>query len=221
MPLADEIQGEFEPDEEEEAADVAEEVREVVALVAHGGGEVTGPVALDVVVLDVVVVVRVPRVAHQRIGDVGEDRVEEPEGLAEDPAHVDVLVHHEGVGADKVRLHDPVEDAMEPSEVVVEVESARDESREVDNEVIEHHDISLDADHLAGYIEIRLQQPFVCPWRQPALQVGSVPGERDGGLKPNTPRIIESFQLVYDHFFWGIVSSRCSFHMQRNRRYLD
>ena len=119
MSFADEIQGKFEPDEEEEAADVAQEIGEVVPLVTHGGGEVTWPVALDVVVLDVVIVVRVPRVAHQGIRDVGKDRVEEPEGLAEDTAHVDVLVHHQGVGANEVRLHDPVEDAMEPGEVVV------------------------------------------------------------------------------------------------------
>lgn len=80
---------------------------------------------------DVVVVVRVPGVAHKWIRDVWEERVEEPEWLGEDAAHVDMLVHHEGVGAHVVGLHDPVEDTMEPGEMVVQIDRAGDDGGEI------------------------------------------------------------------------------------------
>lgn len=131
LALADKVERELEPDKEEKAADVAQEIAEVVALVPHCGRQIAGPVALDMVVFDVVVEVRVPGMAHERVRDVGEERVEGPEGSGQNTAHVDVLVHHQRVAADIVGLHDPVQEAMEPGEVVVQVDGAGDDSGEV------------------------------------------------------------------------------------------
>lgn len=76
LTLAEKVQWEVEPDEEKEAAEVVEEVKQIVALVSEGGGEIVRSVALDVVVFHVVVIVAVPCVAHQWIGDVGKVHVE-------------------------------------------------------------------------------------------------------------------------------------------------
>ena len=76
LPPPDEVAGEVEPGGEHEVQDVMREVPGVVALVADRAAEVAGPVALDVVVLDVVEVVGVPGVAHERVEEVGEDGVE-------------------------------------------------------------------------------------------------------------------------------------------------
>lgn len=55
--FAEKVEWEVEPDEEEEAAEVVEEVPDVVALVADCGGEVFRAVSFDVVVFHVVIVV--------------------------------------------------------------------------------------------------------------------------------------------------------------------
>lgn len=104
LSIADEIRGQVEPDEEEEATDIVEEVKDVVTLIAQRGGQVVGSIALDVVVLDVVVEVAVPGVAHERIEHVWEGVVEPCHVLSQDTSHVDVLVHHEGVGTDIAEL---------------------------------------------------------------------------------------------------------------------
>lgn len=74
------------------------------------------------VVFDVVEEVRVPGVAHQWVENVGEDGVDEAVFLVEDAAHMDVLVHEEGVWAHVVELDGGVEDAVPPVEVVEQVQ---------------------------------------------------------------------------------------------------
>lgn len=98
LAVGEEVARELEPDEEVEATEVVEEVEDVVALVADRRGEVVRAVAFDVVVLHMVEVVRVPGVAHQRVHDVRECKVDDGVGFVEDAAHVDVLVHHQCVG---------------------------------------------------------------------------------------------------------------------------
>jgi len=49
--LADEVEGEVDPDKEEEAADVLKEVEDRVSLVANCRGEVIWPISFDMVVL--------------------------------------------------------------------------------------------------------------------------------------------------------------------------
>lgn len=149
LALAEEVQRQLQPDQEEEATDVAEEVEEVVALIADGRGEVLGAVALDVVVLDVVVIVGVPGVAHERVGDVGEQLVKPAEAFLQDPAHVDMLVHHEGVRAHVVGLHDPVQDTVRPVEVSEQEDCTGDRGCEIQQQVGEHHHVGVNAHDLS------------------------------------------------------------------------
>lgn len=77
LTLAEKVPRQVEPDQKDEASDVVQEVEDVVTLVADGGRQVVGAVALDVVMFYVVVKVRVPGVAHEGVGDVGKRGVEE------------------------------------------------------------------------------------------------------------------------------------------------
>lgn len=141
----EEVQRQVAPDEEVEASDVVQEVPDVVPLVAEGGGQVVGPVAFDVVVLHVVVEVCVPRMAHQRVGDVRERDIEQVDQrilLAQHTTAVDVLMHHECVRAHVVELHGGVDDSMQIREVVVEPNCARDGGGEVEDEVGDHHHVA-------------------------------------------------------------------------------
>lgn len=49
--LAEEVEGEVNPDKEEEASDVLEEVEHRVSLVANGGGKILWPISFNMVVL--------------------------------------------------------------------------------------------------------------------------------------------------------------------------
>lgn len=77
LALPPEIQRELQPDQKDESAHVARKVEDAVSVVEHGGAQVVLAVALDVVVFDMVVVVRVPSMAHHGIKYVGEEGVEE------------------------------------------------------------------------------------------------------------------------------------------------
>lgn len=116
-PLADKVRRQIQPNKKEKLAHVVQEVQHAVPLIADSGALVIGPVALDVVVLDVVVEVAVPGVAHERVQQVGEGGVEPGVALVQHAPAVDVLVHHERVGARVRDLHDDVQDAVEPGEV--------------------------------------------------------------------------------------------------------
>lgn len=150
LALSEEIARKLKPHEEQKSADIAQEVVQLVSLVPDSRRQITGSIPFDVVVLDVMVVVRVPRMSHERVGDVGKERVKQPELLGEDSAHVDVLVHHERVGPHVVRLHDPVEDPMDPSEVIVQVDCTGDGGGEVQDEMRQHHNVGFHPDNLSA-----------------------------------------------------------------------
>jgi hypothetical protein len=57
------------------------------------------------VMFDVVIEVRVPSVPHHRIENVREQRIKPCILFGKDSAAMNVLVHHECVGPDIVRLH--------------------------------------------------------------------------------------------------------------------
>lgn len=116
--LAGKVEREVEPDQEEESSDVVQEVPDVVSLVSKGGGKIVRAVAFDVVVFDVVVVVRVPGMTHERFQDVREAEVEDRPVFRQHAVVVDVVVHQEGEGARAPEGESRVEDAMDPGEVV-------------------------------------------------------------------------------------------------------
>ena len=89
------------------------------------------------------VVVAVPGVAHQRVGDVREDAVEEGELLGQDAPLVDVLVHHECVGPHVVDGHGSVKDTMKVSEVSEQKDCTRQLRREVQQQMRQHNHICL------------------------------------------------------------------------------
>lgn len=156
--LPDEVGRELVPDEEVEPRHIQQEVPRAVPLVPERGAQVLGPVALDVVVLHVVVEVAVPRVAHERVQDVGEVEVEPGVALLEHAVSVDVLVHHERIGPRVRDLHDQVQDTVEPGEVVEEQQGRGDRGGEVQDEVGEKHDVRLLADDGLTQADVGLQQ---------------------------------------------------------------
>lgn len=119
LSFPEEVQWEFEPDEEHEATDVAQEVWDAVAVIVHCRAQVVSAVAFHVVVLDVMVVVRVPRVTVHRVEQVREQVVEQPELWGEDSIHVDVLVLHQGESAAVEQLHEPVQDTVKVRKAVI------------------------------------------------------------------------------------------------------
>lgn len=77
LTLSPKVHWELEPDEKEEPAHVGQEVRDAVAVVVHRCTQIVAAVTLDVVVLDVVVIVRVPCMSVHGIQQVGEEHVEQ------------------------------------------------------------------------------------------------------------------------------------------------
>ena len=69
--------------------------------------------------------------AHKGIEDIWENVIKKGKTLVEDATHMNMLVHHEGVGAHVGDLHDKMQDAMNPSEVVEEENSAGNGSEDV------------------------------------------------------------------------------------------
>ena len=190
LAVGEEVPGELEPDEEVEAAEVVEEVEDVVALVADRRGKVVGPVAFDVVVLDVVEVVRVPGVAHERVHDVWEGLIDQGVGLVEDAAHVDVLVHHERVGAHVVQLHERVERAVPPLEVVEEVDCRGYARREVEEQMGEHDNVGVDAHDRTPPSHVRVYHVFS---KGRVRDARVIYGYEDGGLEFVRFRVVELF----------------------------
>lgn len=76
--------------------------------------------------LHMMIEVRVPGMAHERVSDVGEDVVKNGKAAIQDTSHMDVLVHHEGVSTHVADLHDGVQDAMDPRESPKEEQRTRD-----------------------------------------------------------------------------------------------
>lgn len=84
------------------------------------------------VVFDVMVEVGVPSVPHQWIRDVGEEGVKDDKTTVENPTHVYMLVHHQGVCAHVVELHCEMKQAVDPRESPEEKHGTWDRRNEVE-----------------------------------------------------------------------------------------
>ena len=82
------------------------------------------PVSFHVMMFDVMKVIRVPGMSQEGIGYVWKQVIEPSILRDQDPAHANVLMHHESVRSSVRNLHHGVKDAMKPREVVVEEQSA-------------------------------------------------------------------------------------------------
>lgn len=151
------------------------------------------------VMLDVVIVVRVPCVAHQRVDDVGEESIDDSEArrLGEDAPHVNVLVHHKAVGAHIIELHSEVENSMNIGEVVEEKASTRHQGSEVENQMCQHYHISLVAHDILCPDKVMTKHPVVQESRQAGRHVSGINSGKDGRLEPLVRGVIESFENGY------------------------
>lgn len=113
---------------------------------------------------------------------------------------MDMLVHHERIRADIVRLHNIVRDPVEPVEVtrLEEQDGAGDRCGEVEDQMGEHDDVRLDTDNLPCNSDIALQKSFQN--RRKFCKIFHVPGHEDSGLKLFGTSMIERFQSLYSLF---------------------
>lgn len=120
------------------------------------------------VMLDMVVVVRVPCVAHQGVDDVGEESIDDSEAvrLGEDAPHVDMLVHHKSVGTHIIELYSEMENSMDIGEAVEEEGSARYRGSEIEDQMRQHDHISLMAYDLPCPGKVITTHPVVQESRQ-------------------------------------------------------
>lgn len=63
--------------------------------------------------------------------------------------------------SNEVSLHDPMEDSMNPGEVVEKVQRAGQRGGGIEDEVVEHDDISLDAYNSASPADVGLEDMLV------------------------------------------------------------
>ena len=199
LPRAKKVPRQIEPAEEVEAAHIVQEMPDIIPLVAHGGAQIVWSVGFDVVVLDVVEVVRVPGMAHERIRDIREHRIEERVCLAQDSTHVNVLVHHQCVRPHVVYLHGGMQRTVPPVEVVEHVDRRGDAREEVEEKMCDHGDVGVDADDGARPSDVGIEYVFA---EERILDIGVVVRHEDGGLEGGRGRVVEGFHvregLVFD-----------------------
>jgi hypothetical protein len=130
---AHKIQRQLERYKEKEACNVDHEVNYTISLVAKGRGQVVGSVALNMMVLNMVVVVRVPGMTEKRIEDIRKTNINyvEWESSSEYTVHMNMLVPHERVSAYVVELEGNMENRMWPCEIEVQKNGAGDDSQGV------------------------------------------------------------------------------------------
>ena len=150
LSLTEKVHRQIPPDKKEEPAKILRKTPRRIALIPNRRREITRPIALDMMVLDVVVVVRVPGMTHQRLQDVGERDVEPVPVFGQDAIIVDVIVHEQGEGAGAPEAIDCVQDAVEVSEVVEEVEGAGEVDAEVEEDMREEDYVSRVARYGCG-----------------------------------------------------------------------
>jgi hypothetical protein len=129
-------------------------VAELVSLVPDGGGEVFWAIVLVVVVLDVMVVVRVPRVAHQRLEYDGPALIEQAVFLLQEAVVVNVIMEQQRESPLVPHLHDTVKHSVRPCVVNVEQNGAWHRRRQVQYDVRQKHDVDRLADDGAGPFDV-------------------------------------------------------------------
>ena len=194
LALLRKVKRQLNPDQKQEPAHVRQEITQLVSLVAYRRRQVLGPVPFDMVVLDVMVVVGVPRMAHQRVRDVREQHVEQPVLAVQNAAHVDVLVHHQRVRAHVPPLHQQVQHAVQPAEAVEEQHRARHGGAEVQQQVCEHRHVCLDPDKPPRPGDVRPDQPLL--HRRREGQLLRVPRDEDGRIEVRMRRVVQVPQVL-------------------------
>lgn len=134
-------------------------------------------------VLDVMVVVRIPCVSEKRIQQVGKEHVEQVISRRQNSVHMDVLMLHQRKSSTIPELEDPMQNAMSPREVVVQQKCAGYQGREIQNEMCQHDHISLEAYDALSPANVWLEYIFLHNRRQSCLKYRHVPGLEYGGIE--------------------------------------
>lgn len=113
--LANVVQRKLEPDQEDESGQVDCQVERRISLIADRRAEIVRSIVFDMVVL-VMIVKRVPGLAHHWPQYVGKEHVDAAARGGEDARPVDVMMGDDRVGPNKVDNKHPMQDSMYPSE---------------------------------------------------------------------------------------------------------
>lgn len=130
--------------------------------------------------LYMMVIVGIPCVAMERIGDVRVNAVNpvHREFLREDSAGVDMLMSHESIRPDKPGLHEPMKYPMKVVEVVIQIHSARQRRGSVHGEMRDHNHIGGISNNCLCPFDVRDQDSL--KRRRKRVEI---PGNEDRGLK--------------------------------------
>lgn len=120
--------------------------------------------------------------------------VEETEALVEDAALVNVLVHHQRIGTGIRRLHQEMQDAMNPGECAEEqVDSTRNGCGKVEQQMREHHHICVKPDDRLGDADVVPQDILI----ERSLPVNTIVVRtlKDRRLKIGIGRVIQPVEI--------------------------
>lgn len=104
---------------------------------------------------------------------------------------MNVLVHHEGVGANIVRLHEPVGNAVYPGKMAVQPYGAWHGGCKVQQKMGEHHHVCFDADEFASQIDVWLEETGVKETGK--FERFEIPGDEHGWFKFFVFGVVDGF----------------------------
>lgn len=167
-----------------------QEIPNVVPLVADGRREILGSIAFDVVMFDVVIIVRIPRVTHQGLQNVRKCPIEPGPVLGQYAIVVNMIVHHQRKTSCAPECESHMSDAMEVREMVEEPDGAGEVDREVEQDMREKDDIGRVSYDARGNSGIWTHNVLV----QERVNVLFIPGYEDGGLELSVIRVVERLE---------------------------
>lgn len=190
LSLAEEVHRQIQPDKKEEPPKILSKTPRRVALIPDRRRQIIRPVAFDMVMLDVVVIVRVPSMAHQRLEHIRKGDVKPVPVLGQDAIIVDMVVHEQGERAGAPKAVDRMEYPVEVGEVVEEVDGTGDIDTEVEKNVGEEDDVSGMSGYACCPASVGFDDCFVEPW----WEVLFVEGDEDRGLEVGTFGVVQGME---------------------------
>jgi hypothetical protein len=165
LPLADEIHRQIKPDQKQKSPHIMEEMPNVIPLISDRRGQILRPVPFDVVMLDMVIVVRVPGVTNQRLKDIRKHEIhrrhERSLGFRQHPVVVDVIVQHQRKGPRAPEGKGHVGDGVEVGEVSEEEDRRGQIDERIHEDVGEEDDVRGVADDFHGEGGVRSEDVFL------------------------------------------------------------
>ena len=132
-------------------------------------------------VLDVVVVIRVPCMSHQRLENIWNGEIEKCVLFRQHAAVMAMVVHHDSKWPSVPRSHDPVAYGVRVREMEEEIQRARNRSCEVKECVCEEHHVCFVSNHGLSPSDVGLKNRSVEEDRK--VNVLEVPSRKDCRLE--------------------------------------